>query len=81
MTDTELHPNFQELQRMCRLVYGAKWKGKFAADFGLANQTITAWRYAGPPVWALTGARYALRDQYASQIENALCELVRERTD
>lgn len=52
----------EALESLARPIYGEKWKGLFAADFGLRNATVSEWyRRESAPAWALRALEYAIK--------------------
>lgn len=80
-TDTDAQATFETFAQLCEAIYGTKWRSKFAADFGVANQTLTAWGTKGPPTWAVRAAYYAHRAQLADKAVAAFSALARGSGD
>lgn len=52
----------EALESLARPIYGAKWRGLFAADFGLRGATVSDWyRRGSAPAWALRALEYAVK--------------------
>jgi hypothetical protein len=63
----------EELARLAQLVYGKRWKGLFAADFGLRAATVSSWGTRNTaPEWALRAMFYAEKAKRLDDLRAAL---------
>lgn len=45
--------NFNELEKICILMYGSHWKTPFINDIGVEKHAIQNWKRQGVPDWVL----------------------------